>query len=499
MIYKIPDIIFDFIRNYLSNDDYHSLLNTSKKLFAEMKRKTIYFHLNQEKSLQYLEDKEFQSLLLSKVENGWNQIRVIYNDSIELPSEFPPIHRFDASIYVLPDYVMNTFQSLSCTLSEHAMQLPLLTNVKELELYFEFTYRTFDLRGLSHLKKLILHHVGDMDITPLQHIPDLTLSSDSQDDYNESRDFSMFTSQKRLDLWDCHNLTNVNSFRFIRILSLSRCHHLQDLCPLNGIYDLTLNSCNISDLSGLGNHHRFSLYYSRDNTIGYESLLYIPKVYLYSSNIEDLQVLRYAKVVFLHQCRKVCDVSPLRRVKKIDIDACSNLINLETLSDVPDLSLSFHQYLNEVNDQLLASLQNRRLQLIANQWKISSFFALSTHIQELSIGGSDTIAQLIYEGKGTNFFKSLISLTLTDISKLNSLDVDGFADIPSITICQCENLVSLNGLGRNRSVEADRCLKLEDVSSIAFVPIVTLRGCSQIRNIDTKIYSIASSHFSLHR
>ncbi len=77
----LPQDIFHLIQTFLSNDDYHYFLNSSKRLFCDFKRKTIFFKLNQEGSYLYAMNKEFQRLLLSKVENGWNQIGIYCNDS----------------------------------------------------------------------------------------------------------------------------------------------------------------------------------------------------------------------------------------------------------------------------------------------------------------------------------------------------------------------------------------------------------------------------------
>lgn len=71
------------MQSFLSNDDYHYFLNTSKALCGEVKRKTTHPAPNREKSGIPREDKSFQTLLLSKVENGWNQIAVIYESDEE--------------------------------------------------------------------------------------------------------------------------------------------------------------------------------------------------------------------------------------------------------------------------------------------------------------------------------------------------------------------------------------------------------------------------------
>ena len=50
MFIDLPDVIFALLQNYLTNDDYHYLLNASRQYFGDLKRRTIYFRLNAKKS-----------------------------------------------------------------------------------------------------------------------------------------------------------------------------------------------------------------------------------------------------------------------------------------------------------------------------------------------------------------------------------------------------------------------------------------------------------------
>ncbi len=488
ILFYLPEDIFIWIRNYLSHDDYHYLLNTSKHQFADIKRRTIYFTLNKQKSKLYLTDKIFQSLLLSKVENGWNQISIQYDgSSLSCTDDIPPIHHFEGKSHIIPHYLWNKFHSFSGTLSETSRELPPLTNVKALDLNFQNYAQRVNLGGLSHLTKLTLLDVLNMDITPLQHIPDLRLSSRMITGLeNTTSDFSMFKNQKRLELFNCLNLTNVTTFRTIRTLNLYKCDNLQDVRPLYGIYDLTLNWCEcVKDISGLGNHHRLTLKLMSSSLTGYERLLHIPNVILHHSNITDLTVLQYAKVVSLRGCDKELDVGPLSNVKKLDIQTHSVLVNLDRLGNIPSLSLQLEDASNEVNDELLPYLNNRRLCLLARKWNITSFSSFSSSIQDLTIGRSGKLAALIHEGKGVKYFEQLQFLTLEQIDGLNTLHVDGFADIPNVTLVHCHELHDLNGLGGNRSVDLDCCWGLRDVSSIAKVPIVTLNCCSDVKDVES--------------
>ncbi len=344
-----------------------------------------------------------------------------------------------------------------------------------------------------------------MDMTPLQYIPDVSLfSALMYDGENKNNDFSMFHRQKRLELWDCPNLTNINSFHSIRTLYLFRCPNLQkDLSILKGIYDLTLELCEVQDISSLGDHHRITLSHERAIYKGYDSLLNVTEVYIRNcGGITNFNAFQHAKILYLHDCYynfPVLDVSPLKNVKKIDIIQGSDgktfllstenlnqtsLLHLEQLGQVPDLSLVFRDEWNEVTDTLLSSLKNKRLRLLSKHWKISSFSAFSAEIQDLTIGLSDVITQHINEGSGISFFHHLQSLAFEDLPSLTSVNMDALAEIPNLKFIHCPQLFSLNGLAKNRSVEVCWCSKLEDVSSLAKVPIVRLISCNKVSNIE---------------
>jgi len=199
--------------------------------------------------------------------------------------------------------------------------------------------------------------------------------------------------------------------------------------------------------------------------------------------ITNLNAFQHAKIVYLHDCYykiPVLDVSPLKNVKKIDIvhgseenpflSSLENLsqtsiINLEQLGQVPSLSLVFRDECNEVTDTLLSSLKNKRLRLLSNHWKISSFSAFSAEIQDLTIGSSDVITQHINEGNVVSFFHHLQSLAFEFLPSLTSVNMDALAEIPNLKFINCRQLVNLNGLAKNRSVELWWCSKLADVSS----------------------------------
>lgn len=60
---QLPEVIFRLIQTFLSSYDYHYLVNSSKRLFGDLKRRTIYFQLSEKWSRQYVEDKDFKRMV----------------------------------------------------------------------------------------------------------------------------------------------------------------------------------------------------------------------------------------------------------------------------------------------------------------------------------------------------------------------------------------------------------------------------------------------------
>jgi hypothetical protein len=469
----LPEVLFRLIHTFLSNDDYHYLLNTSKRLFEDLKRKTIYFPLNVATSITYLQDEDFQRLLLSKVENGWEQIGVHFSRrrrdfaGKEIPPDLP-IHQI-AEVEKLPPEQWNNYKSIKF-FGKSQCFIPSIPNVRELSLpsndkFFDFTpCQSLSKLSISdrHRKRCFVE-----DITPLSKIPHLTVGS-----LVNVTDFSMLYSQTYLKIFDCDGLTDVTSFRFIRQLTLMECHNITDVSALNGVYDLTLDDCQgVEDITRLGNHHRLVLSSLNENVTDFNCLLHIPHVSVEDCSILDLNVLRYATSVRIALLEELCDVRALKNVKKVEIYyIVGTIVGLEELRDVPDLAYYFTGRTD------VSCVQNERLSLYNPSLQITGLSVFSIKIKHLTISMSEVFAKFVNEGQGS-LLGHLTSLTL-DTLPVKSLQ--GFRDIPTVSLRYCDSLQSLDGLGGNRCVEVRNCDSLEDVSSVSTVTIVTIEGCSKL-------------------
>lgn len=474
MLINLPEVIFQLIRTFISNDDDHYLLNTSKKHFAELKRRTIFFPLNKSSSEQYLKDKDFQSLLLSKVEDGWKQIKIFHD---------PVYFRFlyDRTIPHLTDLTVDEIFTVDRTKLR-----PFPPHVKELTLSKGLKLR--DVSNASHLLKFSINQADFLeDISPLQNVSELTFQSCPL-----ISNFSMLNGQhqKKLTIIHCKRLINVSSFHSIRRIVIKDCFELQNISPLYGVYDLTIIKCpKIFNIADLGGHYRFHIA-DTPLTTGYEALVGVSHVILHSVGVVPLQPLQYAKSVEIRNCGPLGDVSYLKKVKKVALFQCLGIENILELQDIPDLTVPSNLTVEEIkqlrNPKLYLTLPlNDRIILNDNKDNDQNKIFLPT-TKDLIVSGPTCY---LYSYLQESFFKHLQSLTIqnSNLKLDNNYSINfgitmivGLEDIPTVRLIGLSCLWDISGLGRNHEVELRDCPSIQDVSSLANVSIVKIINCKSI-------------------
>lgn len=487
MLEHLPFEIISVIGYYSTYDDFHYFLNTNKQSFQEFKKRLIIFNLSPGKSLQYLTDVSFRERVLSLVENGWKQVNV--NIRLEGEDFWERLLNRESN---LPIYSMNCRRTskyfhtadpldrlahIRVLTGIHCRNsIPPIVGVKELKI--DHLMDVEDVRNLSHLDKLeVMESLGNIDMTPLKDIPNLSL-------YNCEmiENFSIFhhTRQKSLVLTYCPHLLSVESFQMIHHLELRECDNLVDVTPLYGIHSLTLDQCGkVKDISGLGGHHRLSILSCSVDMIGYESLLHIPHVSLGPNNIVDVSVLRFARSVSLVCCNKVTDVSPLANVKEVELIWCPFIQDMRSLMNVDTLKIltrDGHLMKHE-------EFRNHKLILGGSRFE-GNFSAFQPTVKELTLQSSVLFTSFltIEEHNLSFYFKDLQSLTL---NSLGIKSVNGLGDIPHLHLKDCNCLIDITALGRNRSVKIVECHHLKDVRSLVTVPIVLIKLCNKIIDYDS--------------
>lgn len=485
LLVHLPVEIFRFIQSYINKIDHFYFLNSSKEYFHQLKRESLYFSLNIHYSNEYMNNPIFRDLLLSKIENGWKQISLSRNTTID---NFPPdlpVHRIIFGGFWNQQELITDFHHIEIVkgVTYTGASIPLIPQIKELTLMR--CGALVDVSNLSHLSKLELIVATELpDITPLKNIPHLTLSN-----CRKIEDYSMFNGSKQrfLRISDSSLLTNVKSFTGIRQLILHSCYQLEDISPLKGIYSLTISSCSrVKDISGLGNHHRLAIENCSYALRGYDSLYHIPHIRLNACNISDMKVLQYATSVSLLQCSEITDVTPLKDLKFLVIDFCYRIMDITSLSNIPDLTLVYQEEIPPLNhlknQKLFLEYYNKAFIYPIPVKDNLHYYQYLKNMKELIISYCDDIIQLLQEGY-IEYFQHLSLLTIGNSQVLKH--VNGLGDLPNLRILSCPNLSDINGLGgKNHYVELDSCEKIEDVSSLSRVPMVYIRYCKNIKDYD---------------
>ncbi len=477
---SLPDVIFSILQTFLSKDDYHYLMNTSKIYFERLKIETIYFFLSRKMREAYLLDNDFQEKLLGKVKDGWKQIGISFPKrlirlSLDLIPNDLPLHT--VTFQVLKGIPASTFlqkfrnvQTITIP-NGKLTKLPDLPNTQSLTL--SWCEELIDASNLSHLTHLTVSSASSLqDIHPLQDIPSLSLSGCDQ-----ILDFTMLGRQTSLSLNHCNHLRTVENFRNVRVLQISNCFSVTDISSLHGVYDLSLIRCpGIQDISGLGNHYRLKIESTMD-LIGYDSLTCIPHVSLSGCNISDVSVLQYAKTVSLAEVKKVQDLSWLTNVKVVNLSSVNSYCSVGELKDIPHLIIHSRQ-------AILSKFRNHRLDVHIHPKSFPDFalFSKVLHLSLQIINGLSTSPRK-FAHSDLLHLKDAQSIQFKDFNSL--LHVKGLGKVPSLQFISCHDLNDISDLGDNRSVLLEYCSKVEDVSSLATVPIVTIKNCFRVKDCST--------------
>ncbi len=437
----LPECIYYSFRNYLIQDDYQQLLNTSKqKLIHHIRRRTIIFRLTMKYSIKYCEDKTFRDQLLQKVENPLKQVIITLKyskiKSHEDLFDLFPIH------LICIDFPRSNPNVKEFTFYRYELDLTNLYNIRQCE------KATFKLcQGIT-------------DISQLKDCEHVTF-----EDCGNISDFSSLGRQRSLCIKSNAHLTNVMSFHSIRTIILEDCRNLKDVSPLHGVYDLSLIMCvEVRDISSLGGHHRLEISSCSPLFFGYHALKDIPIVKLTYSTISEVSVLSNSKVVYLEECESLMDVSSLRRVRELSLISCRQVEDISMLTTVQKLTLynlpqlKYYEGINQ--------MMNLTLPISLNDGMIERF--PNVKMIECSFFHFDKLLPLLPS------FTNLHSLTVSYISPVK---IEICVAIHTVIFEHC-TVKNISGLGKNRVVRLFQCLgDTVDVSSLATVPFVSIIKC----------------------
>lgn len=470
-----PEIIY-ISQSYLNNEDNRYFMNTCQHYFQKFKKKSIYFSLNRVYSKEYLTSDEFRFKVLNRIEDCTKQISLNLSKSSHI---VPLLQNYRIHKLVLP------YNNYYCDMKDIAHSITCLHHVSEItndllfpkiqELIVDNADHLTDVHNFSHLTKLRITRAHFSDVTPLQNIPDLTISR-----CNDIHDLSPLGRgrQKKLSIIECDNLISVPTFPSLYALHVESCDNLRDVSPLYGIPCLTLLRCNkVNDISKLGNHHKLNISYCSYRLRGYDSLATVRHICLIACDISDLSVLRNAKSVELAECKSITDIKPLQNVQRLSLhEGQYSSQDFEHCPLLRHLTISHYEKEDLINFPQLSLLS---LFIDLFYMEFQSYYFLKS-LRHLTIKQVPCLINLINKGE-THYFSHLQSLTIVHCSDLTH--VYGLGEIPTIRLSECRSLVDISALGRNRCVEINSCWGLTKVASLATVPVVIIRGCPDIEDL----------------
>lgn len=460
----LPEAIFELLLPpFLKQDDLRQLMNCSKAHFNVVKRKTMIYNLTREYCIRYCEDESFRAILIGKVVNPMSQIKVELLDSEE-------VIRYQ---HIFDDYPV--YLSFSCI---NVFDYQFIRGLRSIYLDLDEIEddHIIDLSPFRNCEKVyISDYLGDLDLSPLIDCQEITL-----DNCNKIKNFSCLTRQISLTLVNNSNLTNISNFHNLQEIVLSRCHSFIDITPFKGIPKLSLSYCpQIYDISVLGNHKELKINACSDILKGYPILYGIPVVELCACDISDLTILNASKIVKLERCDEIIDVSPLRTVNEVSLIDCAKIKDISMLDNLRRLTLGSRMKIKSYEN--LHKIRNLSITCFN---EANSMLNLVPFAHHLEINYDDAMEQIAKSYHSfTRSFQNLRILYLNSISRLQDLEISGCEDIHTVYIYHCY-LKSIEGLGRNREVHLYRCEGDINVSSLVNVPIVTIKSCKIVRNIE---------------
>eukprot|EP01040_Poterioochromonas_malhamensis_P006791 gene6791-7317_t len=492
-LYHLPDSLFAIIGRYIANDDYHFLMNTSKREFQYIKKHTLYLSLTPQSTIRFIEDLIFRSHIYSIINNPLKQIslRFPYRCKTTLPKDII-VHRLICGLgntFNLFEQFHNIECVIGLTYLTNVQTFPTLPNLKKIYLsYFNSLSNINHLQSLNTLSLTSCHAIED--ITYLQNIPELMINNCSN-----IKDFTCLGKQIKLTLASCQYLKNVNHLSKVKYLTIENCENVVDITALKGIYELNLIYCSqISDVSCLGNHYKLQINECCYTLIGYNiAFSNVKHVWLNHCNITDVSILSHALSVNLVKCNDLIDISPLKNVKRVTIVSCQQITDITPLSYVKKLYLGplpNVKDLSTLRNQFTISLTDMDNSDNNNNNNNMNHYDFIQYIPKVYIYNSKNFYNTLMNYSSLNNNNHHYCLLLKNVQLLhlqncsNMIDISLLGAIPTLYIISCDDLVDISGLGKgNRYVKIVLCSKIKDVSSLCNVPRVTIVKCANIQNL----------------
>jgi hypothetical protein len=487
---NVPTDVFYVVREFLLPKEFRRLMNANKTKFEAIRKFSNYYNLSNYYSWQYCTDVWFRKCLLKNIPGNFFQL------SLTLIASYNP---YQTRVVNEAALFENLYQLKLSLVEIKYEDLEKIKNVHHLLLLnLVITFNANNNSPLvserfpkfENVRRLVVEGMHFSDVSNLSHIPNVSLRYSPVSDieplqfceylsFDNCRNLSMIEClgkfQKRLTFIDCP-ITEVGHLKKVPQLYFEKCSYLAHIEELDCCHSLTIKSC--PKIFKLPSFAQFSYSHShRDVHLDTRKKIILDNVpnvvggFPWQSweNIQFLSLSNFqARNVFI-------PLTCLQTVQVIEINNCSNIIDVSVLGDVPSLSLSSLEDL--ISIQGLGKTNQKRVAL-ANCPEVKDFSPLRnvTKVEIISCPHFERVSDV----------QQVSFLNLKLLPKLTS--VREFAKCHSlqfISIILCSQLTSLAGLEEVPLIDIMDCGKLHDISSLGRLTtqVISFYGCPKIEKI----------------
>ncbi len=350
---SLPIDLFRTIRQFLTNEEYHHLLNTCKHpQLRSAKAQYIFYNLPAKQSwCYYLNQGGFYERISSNLEKKSKQLALTLSD---LPSRPNPTIQDISRLCNLRCLTLRNVTIDSTLLGEirfvkklclenfpFLVFLPKLDGNIEEVVIKEFPLLV-DITNLAGFPKVTLVFCPMLqDITPVRDCPDLTIKS-----CGRLENVSCLGSQKKLNLSYCHRINSqISNLNDVRSLIVRECEGIRDLSSLSSVEDLNINMKN-AILPETSYSKKVTFFRTSLNSDSSSSIFHCESVvferyfdYLVFSQFPKFSPSSLREVRCLH-CPYIAstfDPLPLQNLYKLELESCSGFTSLSPLGNIPVL------------------------------------------------------------------------------------------------------------------------------------------------------------------
>jgi hypothetical protein len=498
---KLPGHVFYRIRDYLSYLQYVLLMNSSKRVFKDVKHETVYYSLGMDLSVRFLIDQKFQSLLLSRIKDKSKQLGLIFFE----------YHRNLLKLGKLKKLTMlNTKQLTNEVFSKSFQSIPFLRICNNPDLI------SLDNISPEILKLHLMNFDKLIDISNFN-----TLKACKLVRCNVLKDISPLSNLLKLILSDCPEITDISCLGRLQQLQLIDCPGLTHLKGLGNIPEIKIDRCtNILSIEELTNNKRVFLH-RMDHLKDFSSLTDSQEIHLISDPQSQAPQSSFGQFHLFYECFSLklskFQVSPATelfpatkegemkssrcfppKVKKLILQECSfspslssvqqefdclTFLELNDIKDLRGVSAFGHiKSLRIVNCQSLGSLNG-----LGPEGNSNVFLSGCSAVNDFSaLNGIPKVTIESCSGfTDGNHVKNVTNLTITTCANISCISM--LRDVYSLTIVSCGEVNSLIGLENVHELTILYCFGIYNILGIGNNYKIVFPLFSGLLNLDTGI------------